>query len=101
MRKLEQVALGLAGGSATAALAYAFLRVAERALLPEANPAILIGVERSAFAFRALSALYFGGFGAFGFAALALARPLVAARLLRAAVGLAAVALVAQAALAP
>jgi len=101
MRRAEPVLLALAGGLAGSALAYALVRVAERALFAEANPAIMIGVERSDFAFRALVALYGGGFFAFGFGALASSRPRAAARWLRMTMGLAALALLAQAALAP
>lgn len=62
----ERALVALASGAALALLAYAAQRLVERAFFPEPNPAVLIWSERSAFSWRALFSLYFGGLGSFG-----------------------------------
>lgn len=65
-RPIERVFIAVAAGLATAIIAYAALRVVERAFYAEPNPALLIWSDRSAFLWRAQESLYAGGLGAFG-----------------------------------
>lgn len=101
MRRRERILVAMASGAAVAVIAYALVRVFERAFFPEPNPAALIWSERSGFVWRSLLALYAGGFGGFGGYALAWRAPRVSARWLGITVAFAAVALVAQAVIAP
>ncbi len=92
---------GIAAGAVIAVIAYASVRVLERLLFPEPNPAMLIWADRSPFVWRAAIALYLGGAGAFGGYALAARSPRHAARGLLAATVVAVAATVAQGALRP
>jgi hypothetical protein len=58
--------MGVAWGAAIAVVAYAGIRVLERALFLEPNPAMLLWADRSPFVWRAIIALYIGGAGVFG-----------------------------------
>jgi len=98
-RPAERLLLAGASGLAAAVLAYAALRVVERAFFPEPNPALLIWSERSTFLWRAQESLYAGGLAAFGGYALAGRRP--RARWLTALIATAVSALVLVALLAP
>jgi hypothetical protein len=65
-RSIERIFIAVASGLGTAIIAYATLRVVERAFYAEPNPALLIWSDRSAFLWRAQESLYAGGLGAFG-----------------------------------
>lgn len=93
--------MGIAAGAATSVIAYASVRVLERALFPEPNPAMLIWADRSPFVWRAAIALYLGGAAGFGGYALAVRSPATAARGLFASLVVAVAAIVAQGALRP
>jgi hypothetical protein len=101
MRQGERLLVGLAWGAATAVIAYALIRVLDRAVFPEPNPAMLIWSERSSFLWRAAIALYAGGLGVFGGWALAGRAPAASARALPAAITAAAAALAVQGAIWP
>lgn len=101
MRRRERILLALSGAGAVAVIAYALLRVIERAFFPEPNPAALIWSERSGFAWRSLLALYVGGLGGLGGYALASFAPRASARWLGIAIFCAAIAIVLQAVIAP
>jgi hypothetical protein len=90
-----------AGSAAAAIVAYAAMRVVERAYFHEPNPAILIWSDKSALFWRAGIAIYMGGLAAFGGFALAARSPRSAARWLPAAMVIAVAAIVAQAMVAP
>ncbi len=91
----------IAGGAALAMIAYAAQRVVERAFFPEPNPAVLIWSDRSAFVWRALFSIYFGGLGTFGAYLLAGRREGAELRWLPALIGAALLALLVQTGLAP
>ena len=97
----DALLVGIAAGAAAAVLAYAAIRMLERALFPEPNPAMLIWADHSPFTWRAAMALYLGGAGAFGGYALATRSARAAARGLLAATVAALAALVVQGALWP
>ncbi len=97
----DALLVGIAAGAALAVIAYAGVRVLERALFPEPNPAMLIWADRSPFVWRAAIALYLGGAGAFGGHALAARSPRLAARGLLAAIAAAVAAIGIQGALWP
>ena len=80
MKRGDALLFGIAAGAAASVIAYAALRVVERALFQEPNPAMLIWADRSPFVWRAAIALYLGGAGIFGGAALAPRSPDTAAR---------------------
>jgi hypothetical protein len=65
-RTAERIFIAVASGVAAAIIAYAALRVVERAFYLEPNPALLIWSDRSAFLWRTQESLYAGGLGAFG-----------------------------------
>jgi hypothetical protein len=101
MRRGERLLVGIAWGAATAVIAYALIRVLERVVFPEPNPAMILWSERSNFAWRAAIALYAGGMGVFGGWALAARAPASSARALPAAIAVAAAALAVQGAIWP
>ena len=74
-RPKERLLIAVASGVAASVLAYAALRVVERAFFPDPNPALLIWSDRSAFLWRAQESLYAGGLAAFGGYVLAGRRP--------------------------
>ncbi len=90
------LSLGVALGCAASVLAYAAIRMIERELFLEPNPAMLIWADHDPFAWRVALALYVGGAGAFGGVALASRSPAAAARGLVALMGAALVAVVVQ-----
>jgi hypothetical protein len=100
-RRGDALLVGIAAGAAAAVIAYAAVRVIERALFPEPNPAMLIWADQSPFVWRAAIAVYLGGAGVFGGHALASRSPRAAARGLLATVAVAVAAIVAQGALRP
>jgi hypothetical protein len=93
--------LGVAAGAAVTVVAYAFLRVIERLLFAEPNPAMLLWADPSPFVWRSVTALYLGGAGAFGGYALASRSARAAGRGLLAAVTAAVAAILVQGALFP
>jgi hypothetical protein len=97
----DALLLGAATGAAAAVVAYAAVRGAERALFLEPNPAMLIGSDRSPFAWRSAIALYLGGAAVFGGYALAVRSPPAAARAMLALVAAAVAAILVQGALLP
>ena len=101
MLRRERIFVALSGAGAVAVIAYALLRVVERAFFAEPNPAALIWSERSSFVWRSLLALYAGGMGGFGGYALASRAPKACGRWLGIAVIGAALSLLLQAVFAP
>jgi hypothetical protein len=93
--------VGIAAGAAASVIAYAALRVLERALFPEPNPAALIWSDQSAFVWRSAMALYLGGAGVFAGVGMALRAPRAAGRGILALVAVAVAAILAQGALCP
>lgn len=95
-----RVAVACAFAFATAALAYAWVRVVETWIFPQANPRTIIAVTQSGYFVRCAAAVFTAGMGAF--AGWSLGRtPARAARALVLAVLLSAIALSLQAAFAP
>jgi len=101
MRKGERLLIALASACAVAVAAYAALRICERALFPEPNPAIVIWSDRSNFVWRSLLALYMGGAGAFAGYALSARSPRAGARGLSLLIVIAATAITLQGTLVP
>ena len=101
MKRGDAVLVGIAAGAALAVIAYALVRVLERALFAEPNPAMLIWSDQSAFVWRGVIALYLGGSGVFAGYALATRSPRFAARGLLAMTMAAVAAIVVQGALWP
>ncbi len=99
--RAARLLVGAGCGAAATVIAYALLRVVERAFFPEPNPAMLIWSDRSPFVWRAAIALYAGGAAVFGGHALAARAPRAGGRLLLASLAAAAVAIVAQTVIAP
>jgi hypothetical protein len=97
----DALLVGIAVGAAGAVIAFAAVRVLERALFPEPNPAMLIWADRSPLVWRAAIALYLGGAAAFGGHALAVRSPRAAARGLLATLAVAVAAVIAQGAVWP
>jgi hypothetical protein len=98
-RTIERIFIAVASGLGAAIIAYATLRVVERAFYAEPNPALLIWSDRSAFLWRAQVSLYAGGLGAFGGYALSSFKTRV--RWLGALIATATIALVLEALIAP
>ncbi len=92
---------GIGVGAAISVIAFASVRVLERAIFPEPNPAMLIWADRSPFVWRAAIALYLGGAAGFGGYALARRSPRAAARGLLASVVVALAAITLQGVLRP
>jgi hypothetical protein len=90
------LSIGVASGAAVAVIAFAIVRVLERMLFLEPNPAALIWSEQSPFLWRCAIALYLGGAGVFGGHALAARSPRRAARWLFVALAAATAAIVIQ-----
>jgi hypothetical protein len=101
VKRGDALLVGVAAGAAASVIAYAALRVLERALFPEPNPAALIWADRSPFVWRAAMALYLGGAGVFAGVGMALRAPRSAGRGLLALVAAAVAAIVTQGALWP
>jgi hypothetical protein len=93
--------VAVAAGAAAAVIAYAVMRVVERTVFLEPNPAMLIWADHDPFLWRAAIALYLGGACAFGGHAIAARSPQAAARGLLALVATAAAAIVVQGAIFP
>lgn len=101
MRRPERFLIAFGCACAAAVIGYALIRVAERSLFPEPNPAVVIWSERSGYVWRIALSLYIGGMGGFGGYALALRSLETAARWLARGALLAALLIAAQGALAP
>jgi hypothetical protein len=101
VKRPDAMLVAVAWGAVLALLTYAAMRVTERALFPEPNPAMLLWADHSPFTWRAAMALYFGGAGAFAGFAAAKRSGLAAARTLRLLVGVVIVACVVQGAVWP
>jgi hypothetical protein len=101
VKRGDALLAGVALGASAAVFTYAAVRVLERALFQEPNPAMIIWSDRNPFAWRAAIALYLGGAAAFGGFAWARRSGAGAARGLVVSITVAAVALVLQGALVP
>ncbi len=101
MKRAVTRLLAVAVGAAVTVVAFAAVRVAERLLFAEPNPAMLIWADQSPFVWRSVIALYLGGAGVFGGHALASRSPSAAARALFVAVTVSVAAILVQGALWP
>jgi hypothetical protein len=101
VKRSDALLAGVALGASTAVLTYAAVRVLERALFQEPNPAMIIWSDHNPFAWRAAIAVYLGGAAAFGGFAWARRSGASAARGLLVSVAVAAVAIVFQGAIVP
>ena len=96
MKRADAGILAVAVGAAVTVVAYAGIRIVERLLFAEPNPAMLIWADQSPFVWRSAIALYLGGAGVFGGYALASRSPGAAARALFAAVTVSVTAILVQ-----
>jgi H+/gluconate symporter-like permease len=97
-----RLAISVAAGSLTVAIAYAAIRLAQKLFFPpEPDPAVVIWSARAAMYWRFWIGLYFGGMTGLGAWAFASRDPARASRWLARAVVVAAIAITAQGLLVP
>ncbi len=97
----SRAAAALAAGTSSAVLIYALLRLAQRVLLTEPNPAEVLYSEHAGFFWRSWTAIYAGGMIALAARLASDRRPALAARLVSALVVAAAMALAVATIVAP